>query len=281
MTIKSLTIKQISYSKKKLFYNQSNRKTKFTFTMGSNTSKVIAGQFEFLEKGSKELEQKIANLQTGIANVSNDCYLRDETEKRLNMIQENYTTNNGKLSELIEVTKGQQVVIQELSQKYKSLFDSLHQQQRQLSDIAGDYENKFNHCEESLLEARTQLLQVENEVIANSEYVKVLGIRKTENMIKKQKMSPVKKLSSVKISPRKTRNAAREKLQNARDKKKLEKEMALNFTQSDESTKHESPIRASQNNSSNFLDIILNERRLSDLSISKDAAAIEVDISDI
>jgi len=58
--------------------------------------------------------------------------------------------------------------------------------------------------------------------------------------------------------------------------------MALNVntTHSDDSTKHDSPARLSQNNSNNFLDIIMNDRKLSDLSVSKDAP-IEADLSDL
>jgi len=216
--------------------------------------------------------------------LSKDFFSRGEIDARLSEIHTNYSTNNEKLAQLIDVTKEQQKVIMELGSKYAQLFDDSYKQQSMLTEMAGKYENKFNTCEESLLEAREKLIQVENEVIANSEFVKVMGIRKSNNMIKKERFSPrnlAKKInkSSPKQSGIDTRLKTREKLQGARNQRKLEKEASLLFNNSEDSTKPDSsPVYKCETFTSNYLDVILNERKLSDFSSPMDTI-VEIDLS--
>ena len=190
--------------------------------MGARYTKPTLKDLQTFEDQSKTIEQGLDTIQLNLSNLSQNLLPRKEVEERLEQVQTNHLHNNERLAQLIEVTKDQQQVIFDLNQKYTKLFDECYTQQKVLTDLATKYQDKLNNCEQELLNARNKLYNVERDFIASSEYTKVLGIRKTENMIKKERITPRAILKKdQKPSPINVVDKAKQKLQNARDQKKI------------------------------------------------------------
>ena len=188
--------------------------------MGAKNSTLAQDKLDSIALGSETLEKGVESLEETLKNFSKDYFSRDEIDTRLNKIQDAQSSSADKLGQLIELNKEQQQVIFDLGSKYSQLSDDYCKQQKMFIEMTGRYEDKFNRYEESLFESRSKLHELEKEVIASAEFGKVLGIRRSENMIRKEKISvkPEKKSQENK-------GKGREKLQNARNLRKLEKEM--------------------------------------------------------
>lgn len=190
--------------------------------MGAKNSTLAQSKLDSITAGSEGLEKEVETLETTLKNFSQDFLSRDEIENRLKKVQDAQCSGADKLGQLIELNKEQQQVIFDLGSKYSQLSDDYCKQQKMFIEMTGRYEDKFNRYEECLFEARSKLHELEKEVIASAEFGKVLGIRRSENMIKKEKVS-LKRKSPEKQKSQENKKG-REKLQNARNLRKLEKE---------------------------------------------------------
>jgi len=196
--------------------------------MGAKNTKPNPQDLQTFEDQSKTIEDDLETLQLNLKNLSNNLLPRKEVEARLSQVQSNHLNNNERLAQLIETTKEQQQVILDLNAKYTKLFEECYKQQKVLTDLAGKYQEKLTNCEQDLLNTRNKLYGVEREIITNSEYSKNVAIRKTDNMIKKERFAPrtnMKKDEKGRPSPNIAQNKAKEKLQNARNLRKIEKEV--------------------------------------------------------
>lgn len=196
--------------------------------MGAKNSTIAQGKLNTLTLGSEGLEKNVESLEATLQSFSKEFFSREEIETRLSKVQEAQCSSADKLAQLIELNKEQQQIIFDLGSKYSQLSDDYCKQQKMFIEMTGRYEDKFNRYEEGLFEARSKLHEIEKEVIANSEFGKVLGIRRSENMIRKEKINT---RSNTKKTPEKgkalqaeNKGKGREKLQNARNLRKLEKE---------------------------------------------------------
>lgn len=234
--------------------------------MGAKNSTIAQDKLETIATGSEVIEKGVESLETTFKNFTKDFFTREEIEIRLKKVQDAQNSSSDKLGQLIEFNKEQQQVIFDLGGKYSQLSDDYCKQQKMFIEMTGRYEDKFNRYEECLFEARSKLHELEKEVIASAEFGKVLGIRRSENMIKKEKISvkPEKKTQE--------KSKAREKLQNARNLKKMEKEL--------QAAKEQEALLAKQDISQTSTDLYDSNSSLdrSGHERSKDAL-VEVDMS--
>lgn len=189
--------------------------------MGAKNSTPAVTTVNTLQTESQTLEKGVETLQTSFQELSSQFFPRDEIEERFNKVHEDQNTNNEKLSQLIDLGTEQQQVITDLGNKYAQLYEDYCKQQKMFVDMTGKYEDKFQRYEDNLREARAKLVELEKEIMSSSEITQVLGIRRSDNMIKKEKInlrSQTKKTpEQPKPSQIETRSKGKER--NAREKK--------------------------------------------------------------
>jgi len=196
--------------------------------MGSKQSKSEPNQIGEIMQYCEQLNQSVANLQEKIDSVNQDYICRSEIEPRINLLEKSNTKLNEKLSHLLAVAKDQQKIIMDLSGKYSNLCNEYEKQTQALFDMEYKFLEQIKEYQEELKQTREKLSELEKEITVTSDMSKVLGIKKAENLIKKDKTSP--RLSLVlNTNPDRNsevRNKLRGKLQEYRSQRKAGKDPA-------------------------------------------------------
>jgi len=186
--------------------------------MGSKNSTPAATTVNTIQTESQTLEKGVETLQTTFQEFSSQFFPREEVELRFNKVHEEQNINNEKLSQLIDLGTEQQQVITDLGTKYAQLYEDYCKQQKMFVEMTGKYEDKFQRYEDNLREAKSKLVELEKEIMANSEITQVLGIRKSENMIKKDKITLRSQVKKTPEEPKPSQIETRSRGK-ARDKK--------------------------------------------------------------
>ena len=232
--------------------------------MGNGESKLIAAQIGSLEHKINGLAENVNSIHSSISILPTDYILKSEFDPKLTRVEEDAATSNLKLSQLLELTRDQQEVIMELGKRYTELFDGYQTQQEALQGIMARCEEKLSKQEDELAGTRTRLSEIEKEVIENSELAKAIGIRRTENMIKKDTVSPLGSLKKTSngIKPSdKNRIKLMGRHQVTRGQKKMENEKQSAPKEGAQSRTKENETMNEQENQPNFLDIIRNDKK--------------------
>lgn len=194
--------------------------------MGAKNSTPAAPSVTELENESSTLGKGVDALKAAFQELSGQFFSKEEVDAKLNKIYEDQSVNSDKLSQLLDLGIEQQQVITDLGSKYSQLYDDYCKQQKMFVEMTGKYEDKFQRYEENLKEAKSKIFDLEKEVKSNTDITEVLGIRKTENMIKRERInlrSNTKKITpeKAKAAQSEPRSKTKEKLQSARDQKKM------------------------------------------------------------
>ena len=181
-------------------------------------------------RDSKVLEKEVEAIQATLGDLSHDFSSKEELDDRISKVKQDQVFNHHRLQQLMEINKEQQQVIHELGAKYTELNENYLKQQSHFADVTKQYEEKFSRYEENLTDAKCKLAEIELEIINGSDFMKAMGVRRSENMIRKEKFeakpTAVRSLNAPKpqIQVQDLKAKAREKLQMARNQRKIERE---------------------------------------------------------
>lgn len=249
--------------------------------MGSSGSKQTMNQIVNLEGKLQDLIQDFNSVQNNLNNMPNEFTLKSEADPKIQKLEEESLASSQKLNQLLDVTKDQQQVIMDIGIQYGQLCENYQSQQEAIAAIASKCEDRLSKYEEDLQETRTRLTTLEKEAQDNAELVKTIGIRKTENMIKKQSMSPFAGMRNILNAPKKSideKTKPKERSTATRSLKKHEKEVIICASEAYKSKTKENEHSNGQENLPNFLDIIVNEKKELSGSTAKETLT-EVDIN--
>lgn len=157
--------------------------------MGGGNSKLLSTQLEDLETKIKGLNTSIYQLQDSINALPKEYMLQCEFDTKIQKIEEDSFLASQQLTNLLEITKDQQQIIQDLGDQYADVCDICENQQESVELVETECKEKLILYEEELTQAKNKLVSVEEGIHRTSELAKIMGIRKTENMIKKERPS--------------------------------------------------------------------------------------------
>jgi len=251
--------------------------------MGSGGSKLVPGQLDNLEEKIKELMTDIQSIQNNVVGLSKEFLMKSELDLKIQRVEEDTTAASEKLTQLLEITRDQQQVIIELGTQYSQLCNSYQCQQEAIELITTKCDQRLSKYEEELQIAKAKLGDIEKGVMENSEFTKTIGIRKTDHMIKKETVSPLRKknISSIVnvVALKKSvdeKSKGRERLQITRSQKKNDKEHTPDVVKTASRFKeNDAPI--DQEPKLNFLEIIMNEK--TDPNLQPKESLTEVDMN--
>ncbi len=245
--------------------------------MGGKNSKAAQCTISRLDERLESLVNDVQTIQNNVNDLPNEFLLKNELNSKIDKVEEDTSSSSEKLNQLLEITKDQQQVIIDLGQQYAQLFEGYQTQQEALEGIIQRCDEKLAKYEEELRDAQAKLGAIEKEVIENSELTKALGIRKTDNMIKKEKMTPVsigKRSQGPKGEAKKSvdekKLRTQEKQANTQSKKNILIEVLTPEVKKINKTSIE------QENEPNFLDIIRSNKRA---AITPKETLSEIDIN--
>lgn len=245
--------------------------------MGGKNSKAAQCTISRLDERLEGLVNDVQTIQNNVNDLPNEFLLKNELNSKIDKVEEDTSSSSEKLNQLLEITKDQQQVIIDLGQQYAQLFEGYQTQQEALEGIIQRCDEKLAKYEEELRDAQAKLGAIEKEVIENSELTKALGIRKTDNMIKKEKMTPVsigKRSQGPKGEAKKSvdekKLRTQEKQANTQSKKNILIEVLTPEVKKINKTSIE------QENEPNFLDIIRSNKRA---AITPKETLSEIDIN--
>jgi len=251
--------------------------------MGNGKSKLDPSQLDGLEEKIKGLVTDIQSIQSNVQGLSKEFLMKSELDSKIQCVEEDTTAASEKLNQLLEITRDQQQVIIELGAQYSQLYNSYQCQQEAIELITTKCDERLSRYEEELQIAKAKLGEIEKGVIENSEFAKVIGIRKTDNMIKKEAISPLRKknVSSVTnvVALKQSvdeKVKGRERNQIIKSQKKNEKELTPDTVKTSSRYK-ENDVPVEQENKLNFLELIMNEKR--DFNTQPKESLAEVDLN--
>jgi len=248
--------------------------------MGGRSSKTAQCNISKLDERLESLVNEVQNIQSNVNDLPREFLLKSELNSKIDRVEEDTASSSEKLNQLLEITKDQQQVIMELGNQYTQLFEGYKSQQEALEQIIYQCDEKLVKYEEELREAQSKLSAIEKEVIENSELTKALGIRKTENMIKKEKMTPIaigKKSQSTKGEASLSKRSVDDKKVRTQQNTAQSKRNSVIEILTPE-VKKTNKNSMEQENEPNFLAIIRSEKR-DPLGITPKKTLSEIDIN--
>lgn len=161
--------------------------------MGSNTSKPGLDQVQSLQKQTLLLERSLENLNKSFDSCTTDLITRNEFNQRIDHIEESSHNISRQLSLLLETTKGQQDQVSELKNIYTKLCEEKVAQQKPFEEMTEKVETKLLVFEEDLKGISEKFTEIEGHLASSNVSIHVepseaLGIIKSDNMIKKEKI---------------------------------------------------------------------------------------------
>lgn len=268
--------KALLVEKFQTYYNYSLNISKFKFKfMGAENTKMVSERLQTLEGRLKNLTNDVQSLQDTVKELPKNYLLKSELDPKISKVEEDAATSSEKLSQLMEITRDQQQVIIELGNQYAQLCDGYQTQQETLESITTRCEERISKYDEELQGAKVKLGSIETEVMQTSELARAIGIRKTDNMIKKEhtsSLSGTKKPVSLAKKSIEDKVKPKDKSQ-TRSQKKAEKET---INDSAKGKTKENEVLGGQENQPNFLDIIMNERKEVNPAIKETLTEVDI-----
>lgn len=186
--------------------------------MGGRNSKLVSNQLGALETKIKDLSNSVYQIQDDINNLPKNYMAQSDFDNRIQRVEEDSVCASQQLTQLLELTKEQQQVILDLGDQYTQVCDICDSQQESVELIDSRCKEKLALYEVEMSEAAKKMDEVEKGVLRTSELARIMGIRKTESMIKKERVTP----STTKKSEKKTVEKAKPR-ENASVKKSVTK----------------------------------------------------------
>jgi hypothetical protein len=185
--------------------------------MGGRNSKLVSNQLGALETKIKDLSNSVYQIQDDINNLPKNYMVQSDFDNRIQKVEDDSVCASQQLTQLLELTKEQQQVILDLGDQYTQVCDICDSQQESVELIDSRCKEKLALYEVEISEAAKKMDEVEKGVLRTSELARIMGIRKTESMIKKERVTP-----STKKSEKKTVEKAKPR-ENASVKKSVPK----------------------------------------------------------
>lgn len=168
--------------------------------MGGSNTKLVSSQLGTLETKIKDLSNSVSQIQDDINNLPKTYMSQTDFDSKVLRIEEDSLFSSQQVTQLLELTKEQQQVILDLGDQYTQVCDICDNQQESVEFIEARCREKLAMFDVEISEVAKKMEEIENGVLRTSELAKVMGIRKTESMIKKDRVN----LSTTKKSEKKT-----------------------------------------------------------------------------